>query len=112
MVIAQMPRPSSHIPMEVDQFNESQKIKPIVIEIDYTQKEKEYPSSSNSSDEKVGKSGREAESHHKLEEIDLEINFNDGEILDGPETKRQNNGAETNRNKIKSIDNTEGLKQR
>jgi hypothetical protein len=44
---------------------------------------------------------REAQSHHKLEEIDLEINFNnnDAEIEDGPETRRKN-GAETNRQKI------------
>ena len=59
---------------------------------------------------------REAQSHHKLEEIDLEINFNnnDAEIEDGPETKRKN-GAETNRQKIQSIGNitvAEGLKER
>ena len=45
---------------------------------------------------------RDINSHHKLDDIDLEIN--NAENLDGPETMR-NNGANTNRNKIQSTDN-------
>jgi hypothetical protein len=52
---------------------------------------------------------RDVRSHHKLEDIDLEMN--DGEIMDGPETNRKR-GGETNRNKIQSTDNNAQLKQR
>ncbi len=58
--------------------------------MDHTQKEKAFSNSSSSSEseDKNRQSAREAQSHHKLEEIDLELNFNNAEIIDGPETGR------------------------
>jgi hypothetical protein len=95
--------------MEVDVMLNDHKSSPVPIPIN-NHLDKTDVNNENDVNFDVNKTyNRDVGSHHKLEDIDLEMN--DGEIMDGPETMRKR-GGESNRKKIQSIDNNGQLKQR